>query len=162
MPLPFLPLSILLALVMYSLAAKWYVMPALRTLPLARALTPLLLFHSSRFIGLSFLVPGVTSEPLDPRFADHAAYGDLVAAVLALLSILALRQGWVIAVPLVWVFSVQGILDLINAVGRGVVYVPTGDFGATYFIPAVAVPALLVSHVVIIILLLRRERSMTA
>ena len=87
-----LPLSLVMGLVGYGLIAQWYVMPILRTLPRARALLPLLLFHSFRFIGLTFLIPGVTAQELDPRFANPAAYGDLLAAVLALLAIVALRR----------------------------------------------------------------------
>ncbi len=154
-----LPISIVLAFVAYGLIARWYVMPRLLALTRANALTPLLLFHSFRFIGLAFLITGVTSEPLDPRFAEPAAYGDLLAAVLALVAILALRKAWRLAIVLVWVFNVEGALDLINAVARGLRYTQDGDLGATYFIPAVIVPALLVSHALIFILLLRREEA---
>ena len=98
-----LPVSILMGLTIYGLIAKWYVMPMLDKLPRDRALIPVLLFHGSRFIGLAFLIPGVTTQPLDPRFANLAAYGDLLAAVLALVAIVALRQAWRTAIPLVWV-----------------------------------------------------------
>ena len=40
-----------------------------------------------RFVGLSFLIPGVVSPSLSAAFAIPAAYGDLVAAVLAVLAI---------------------------------------------------------------------------
>ncbi len=118
---------------------------------------PILLFHCSRFIGLAFLIPGVTSQPLDPRFANPAAYGDLLAALLALLCILALRQGWRAAITLVWVFNVEGMLDLLNAITQGLRYTEGGALGATFFIPAVVVPALLVTHVMVFIILLRGE-----
>ena len=36
---------------------------------------------------------------------------------------------------------------------------PDGQLGATYFIPAVIVPALLVAHFMIFVLLLRTERT---
>ncbi len=152
-----LPLSIVLGLTTYGLIAKWYVMPSLLALPRARALVPLLLLHCTRFIGLAFLIPGVTSEPLDPRFANPAAYGDLLAALLALLAILALRQGWPAAIALVWVFNVEGTVDLLNAVAQGIRFTEDGNLGATYFIPAVVVPALLVTHVMVFIILLRGE-----
>jgi len=45
-----------------------------------------------------------------------AAIGDLLAALLAFLGILALRREWRIAIPLVWVFNVEGPLDFLNAV----------------------------------------------
>ena len=44
-----------------------------------------------------------------------AAYGDLLAALLALLAIAALRMAWAGAIPLVWLFNVEGTLDLVNA-----------------------------------------------
>ena len=152
-----LPLSIVMGLTTYGLIAKWYVMPVLLALPRATALVPLLLFHCFRFIGLAFLIPGVTSQPLDPRFANPAAYGDLLAALLALLGILALRRGWRTAIPLVWVFNVEGTLDLLNAVTQGLRYTEDGTLGATYFIPAIVVPALLVTHVMVFIILSRSE-----
>ncbi len=152
-----LPLSMVMAITAYSLIAKWYVMPWLLTQPRVRALAPLLLFHSFRFIGLAFLIPGVTSQPLDPKFANPAAYGDLLAALLALLALLALRRAWRTAIFLVWVFNVEGTLDLLNAVTQGLRYTEDGNLGATYFIPMVVVPALLVSHVLVFILLRRGE-----
>ncbi len=154
-----LPTSILFGFISYILIAKWYVMPRLGRLTKVEALIPLLLLHSFRYIGLAFLVNGVTSGGLDPRFAAHAAYGDLLAAVLALLAIAALRNTWSAAMPLVWIFNVVGTLDLVNAIGRGLRYTDDGQLGATYFIPAMIVPALLVSHAIIFILLLKRSGS---
>ena len=74
-----------------------------------------------------------------------------------MLGILALRQGWRAAIALVWVFNVEGTLDLLNAVTQGLRYTEDGALGATYFIPAVVVPALLVTHVMVFIILLRGE-----
>ncbi len=150
-------LSMAMGLTAYGLIAKWYLMPVLLAVPRAEALVPLLLLHCFRFVGLAFLIPGVTSQPLDPRFANPAAYGDLLAALLAFLGILALRRGWRTAIPLVWVFSVEGTLDLLNAVTQGLRYTEDGSLGATFFIPAVVVPALLVTHVMVFIILLRGD-----
>lgn len=157
-----LPVSMVLGLAIYGLIARWYVMPLLLSLPRARALVPLLLLHGFRFIGLAFLISGVTSQPLDPRFANPAAYGDLLAALLALLGALALRRRWRMAIPLVWVFNVEGFLDLLYAVTQGLRYTDDGALGATYFIPAVVVPALLVTHVMIFIILSRGEAEQAA
>jgi hypothetical protein len=152
-----LPLSMVMGLVAYGLIAKWYAMPALRALPRGAALVPLLLPHCFRFVGLAFLIPGVTSQPLDPRFANPAAFGDLLAALLAFLGILALRQGWRTAIPVVWVFNVEGTLDLVNAVTQGLRYTEDGTLGATFFIPMILVPGLLVTHVMIFIILVKGE-----
>ena len=148
----FLPLSITIGFISYGLIANWYVMPALSSLPRAKALKPLLFLHTFRYIGLAFLVPGVPAQTLDPRFANPAAYGDLLAAVLALIALLALRFSWVIAIPLVWVFNIEGFLDLINALFQGLRF--DAQLGAAYFIPVVMVPALLVTHLMIFKLLL--------
>ena len=152
---PILPLSVALGVLIFSLIGKWYVMPWVASMPRSAALIPFLLLHSSRYLGLAFLIPGVTSEVLDPRFATPAAYGDLLAGILALIAIMALRLRWTIAIPLVWVFNLVGVLDLLNALFQGVRYIPSGHFGATYFIPAIIVPALLVTHFMIFVLLLR-------
>src|SRR5262249_56927524 len=86
-----------------------YLWPALRGQPRAEALRPLLLLHSSRFVGLAFLVPSVVSPELPAAFARPAAYGDLVAAALAVLALAVLerRPG----IVLVWVFNVWGRAD---------------------------------------------------
>ena len=152
-----LPLSIAMGLVSYTLIAKWYLMPWLASLSRDEALTRLLLIHTFRYLGLAFLIPGVTAEHLDARFADPAAYGDLLAAILALAAIITLRLGWSVSTPLVWIFNLVGMLDLLNALFQGVRFVPNGHFGSTYFIPAVVVPALLVTHVAIFVIPLRRR-----
>jgi hypothetical protein len=158
-PNPILPLSIVLSLVSFSLIGKWYVMPWLISMPRADALTPLLLLHSFRHIGMAFLLPGVTAVALDSRFANLAAYGDLLAAMLAFIAILALRQQRAIAIPLVWIFNIVGTVDLINALWQGFRHISGEQFGAMYFIPAVVVPALLVTHYMIFRLLLRPQSS---
>jgi len=148
-------LQFLLSLVLYSLLARWYVAPRLAPLPLASALTPLLFLHASRFLGMVFLVPSVTGGPLPPEFARAAAYGDLLAALLAFASIVALRAGSAIAIPLVWLFSLEGTLDLINALVQGLRH--NVQLGAAYYIPTVAVPALFVTHAMIFTMLLTRK-----
>lgn len=157
MPIDFiLPISITFALVAWSLVMYWYIHPLLKQYPLARALEPLLLIHSFRYIGLMFLVPGVTAEVLDPRFAVPAAYGDLLTAVLAFIAIAALRLKFSWAMGSVWIFNIIGLADLVNAVARGILFTPDGHLGATYWIPATIVPFLLVTHVYIFVVLFKR------
>ena len=82
-------LQVVLSLLTYGLAARWYVLPRLERLDLVAALTPLLLFHTLRTMGLVFLVPGVVGGPLPTAFAAPGAYGDLVTVGLAFLALLA-------------------------------------------------------------------------
>jgi hypothetical protein len=49
-------ISVGLSFVVWGIIAAQYLWPALRSLPRARALRPLLLLHGFRFIGLAFLV----------------------------------------------------------------------------------------------------------
>ena len=148
-----------MSLLAYGLIARWHLMPWLTSVSRKRAFTPLLLLHSFRHIGLAFLIPGVTAQALDPRFANPAAYGDLLAGVLALLALLALRMDWPVAILLVWIFNIFGTVDLLNALMQGMRHNPPGSMGSTHFIPAVIVPALLVTHYLIFVRLLRREEA---
>jgi len=133
-----------------------YLWPVLRDRPRDRALPPLLLLHSFRFIGLAFLVPGVVSPDLPEAYARPAAYGDLVAAVLALLALAGLRSRP--GIVLVWVFNVWGSADLLYAFYQGLaVGLEPGRLGATYFIPTVVVPLLLITHGLVFRLLLRGD-----
>lgn len=160
MPIEFiLPLSILFGLVNFSLIAAWYVNPALNSLPRDSALMPLLLLQCFRYVGLAFLIPGVVAAGISPTFAVPAAYGDFLTAILALLAVVALRQNWPFAIALVWVLNIVGTLDLLNALFQRVRHVPTGQLGAAYFVPAVAVPALLVSHYIIFRLLAKPKEG---
>ncbi|MCB1788768.1 MAG: hypothetical protein KDJ24_00600 [Gammaproteobacteria bacterium] len=152
-----LAVSMTLAVTAWVLIFAWYVHPVLRERSLADALRPLLLLHCFRYVGLMFLVPGVTAVPLDPRFALPAAYGDLVAAILAFSALAALQRSRATSLALAWTFNVWGLADLLNAVARGLVYAPDGALGATFWIPVFFVPPLLVSHAYIFWWLVRRS-----
>jgi hypothetical protein len=101
------------------LIARWYWSPRLAPLPLPDALTPLLLLHLTRVLGFTMLVPGVIDADLPRSFAVPAAYGDLIAAVLALSAIAALRMRLRSALAVAWIFSLEGIGDLVNAFIQG-------------------------------------------
>ncbi len=102
---------------------------------------------------------GVVAEDVAPAFAVPAAYGDLTASVLALLAVVALRFRWPIAIPLVWIFNVEGTLDMLYAVSQGLRHVDAGQLGGVVFIPLLIVPLLAVTHVMIFQLLLRKAPS---
>src|SRR5580692_7459907 len=106
-------LSIAFSLMAWTLVAKRYIWPRLRSLERPDALRPLLVLHCFRFEGLAFLVPGVVSPDLPAAFAHAAAYGDIAAATLALLSLATLRSKWGVAV--IWIFNIWGSFDLFNA-----------------------------------------------
>jgi hypothetical protein len=137
--------SIAFSLIAWGIVTARHIWPELRRRPRVEALRPLLILHSFRFIGLAFLVPGVVSTDLPPAFAHSAAYGDIIAATLALFSLLLLPGGAGIAIA--WVFNLWGLADLLNAFYQanrtGLL---AGQLGATYFIPTLVVPLLLITH----------------
>ncbi len=146
-------LQVVLSFIVYALIAAWYVAPRLSALPREAAMQPLLVLHAFRHVGMVFLVTTVVGQPLPATFAAPAAYGDLLAGLLALLALIALRARWVVALGLVWVFNVIGLLDLINAFYQGLS--ANVLLGAAYFIPTFAVPALVITHLMLFRLLLR-------
>ncbi len=161
-PLAVFGISIGFSFIAWGTIAAQYAWPALRTLPRRRALRPLLLVHSFRFIGLSFLVPGVVSPDLPAEFARPAAYGDLIAAVLALVALAGLASEFGIA--LVWVFNLWGVADLLYAFYQGLIGagIEPGQLRAAFFIPTVAVPLLFVTHVLVFRLLMRGDGEAAA
>src|SRR5215472_18733188 len=109
-------LSILMNFVASGILTNLYILPRLRVMNREEALIPLVAPHMFRFVGLSFLVPGVVSSSLPSAFASPAAYGDLVAALLAVIATLALGARLFLAIPVVWLLNLWGSADLLYAV----------------------------------------------
>lgn len=152
-------ISTLGSFVSSALAARLLVWPRLQNLEPNRALTALVAPHMFlRFLGLSFLVPGVVSPFLAPGFAVPAAYGDLVAAVLAIIATVALvnRTSW--AKMSVWLFNLWGTIDLLFAFYQGrLIGLQPGLLGPGFYLVTAIVPPMLVTHGLIFGLLARRQ-----
>ena len=150
-------ISVAFSFAVWGIVTARYIWPALANRSRTDALQPLLIFHGFRFVGLAFLVPGVVSPDLPIEFAAPAAYGDLITAVLALLALFLLpgMTGLIVT----WIFNIVGTLDLLYAFlqgnSTGIGFAP-GLQGATYFIPTVLVPLLLITHGLVFRLLRRR------
>ena len=56
---------------------------------------------------------------------------------------------------LVWVFNVEGSLDLAAAIFLATYFEASPHMGPAYWIPALWVPALLVTHYIVFVILLR-------
>jgi hypothetical protein len=113
--------------------------------------------HSFRFFGLVFILPGVIGPDLPRSFGVIAAYGDFATGVLAMLALLSARIR-----PLFWAlvvaFNLAGTADILvdyyHAIRAGVPQI-AGQFAATYAIPIIYVPILMITHVAAFYLLLR-------
>jgi len=137
--------SIAFSLIAWGIVIVRSVWPKLRIRPRTDALRPLLMLHSFRFLGLAVLVPGVVSPDLPPAFAHAAAYGDIVAAILALLSLLLLPGA--AGVASAWIFNIWGSVDLLNVFYQaGHAGLQAGQLGAAFFLPTLVVPLLLITH----------------
>lgn len=152
--------SIAFSFIAWGIVTARYIWPELRLRARAEALRPLLILHSFRFLGLAFLVPGVVAPDLPPAFAQSAAYGDLIAAILALLSLLSLPSG--AGGVAAWIFNLWGSADLLNAFYQAnhVGLLP-GQLGAAYFIPTLGVPLLLITHALAFRILLQHPTEAT-
>ncbi len=137
-------MGIAFSFIAWGIVTARYIWPELRLRPRAEALRPLLILHSFRFIGLAFLVPGVVSPDLPPAFAHSAGYGDIIAAILAVLALITPGGAGVVVA---WIFSLWGSADIVNAFYQAnrAGLLP-GQLGATYFIPTFIVPLLLITH----------------
>ncbi len=154
--LPFV-LSVIGAFFASFVVAKLYAWPPLRSLPRSNALRILSSLHAFRFLGMNFIVIGFVPPALSSAVGNQIAWGDFVAAVLALFSIAVLTWRWAFAIPIVWIFNLWGTADLLNAYYKGVTQVAdVGLFGAGIYIPALFVPILLTAHMLAFMLLLKR------
>ena len=150
--------SIAFSVIAWGIVAARYIWPALRLRQRSEALRPLLILHSVRFLGMAFLVPGVVSPDLPRAFATAAAFGDLVAAALALLSLVSLQstRGLLVA----WIFNAWGSVDLVNAFYQAnATGLSPGQLGAAYFIPTLIVPLLLITHGLAFRVLLQHQQE---
>ena len=154
-------LQLVLGYVAWLLCFSAYFWPRLKAMDQVGAQRAIATLHSFRFFGLVFLISGVIGPNLPANFATFAAYGDFATGILALLALLTVRIR-----PLFWVFIVAfnlvGAVDIIvdyyhgNQLGLAAL---AGELGATYMIPIIYVPILMITHVIAFYLLARSQLS---
>jgi hypothetical protein len=152
-------LHLVLGYVAWLLCFGVYILPKLRSMGRVEAHRTIATLHSFRFFGLVFILPGVVGPNLPASFATFAAYGDLATGLLAMLALLTVRIR-----PLFWLFVVAFnlvgttdlILDYYLAVQAGLPAL-AGQLGATYAIPIIYVPVLMITHVVALYWLVRPQ-----
>jgi hypothetical protein len=103
--------------------------------------------------------PGATYPGIPPEFAYPAAFGDLLAAILALAAVPAVANEVRSDRLLVWIFNIEGTLDLFAAIALATIYRAAAYMGPAYWIPAFWVPALLVTHYITFVVLGKAWRS---
>ena len=154
-------IQLILGYVAWLLCFSVYVWPRLKAMDRFDAQRAIATLHSFRFFGLVFILPGIVGPDLPAGFATFAAYGDFATGVLAMLALLAARIR-----PLFWsfvvAFNLVGATDIIvdyyHAIHTGLDVMP-GQFGATYAIPIIYVPLLMITHVAAFYLLPRPQKE---
>jgi hypothetical protein len=154
-------IHLVLGYVAWLLCFSVYLLPWVKAANRFDAQRAIATLHSFRFFGLVFILPGVVGPDLPAGFATFAAYGDFATGVLAILALLTARIR-----PLFWSFVVAFnlvgatdiILDYDHAIQVGLPAMP-GQLGATYAIPVIYVPLLMITHVAAFYLLVRRWNS---
>ena len=150
-------IHLVLGYVPWLLCFGAYIWPRLRAMDRIEAQRAIATLHSFRFFGLVFIIPGVVGANLPADFATFAAYGDFATGILAILALLTVRIRalfW----PLVAAFNLAGAADIIIDYYHGsLTGLPAlaGELGATYAIPIIYVPVLMITHVAAFYLLLR-------
>lgn len=140
-------IHLVLGYVAWLLCFGAYIWPRLKVADHVEAQRAIATLHSFRFFGLVFILPGVIGH-LPPTFATVAAYGDLATGLLAMLALLTVKVR-----PLFWLFVIAfnlvGVSDLVidyyNATRLGLPQI-AGELGATYWIPIIYVPILMITH----------------
>jgi hypothetical protein len=150
-------IQLVLGYVAWLLCFGVYLLPRLRSMDGVEAQRAIATLHSFRFFGLVFILPGVVGPNLPSDFATFAAYGDFATGVLAMLALLTVRLRppfWLFVVA----FNVVGVADIIiDYYNATLADLPAlaGELGATYVIPIIYVPVLMITHVVAFYLLAR-------
>jgi hypothetical protein len=138
-----------------------YVWPRLKTMDRVEAQRAIATLHSFRFFGLVFIVPGVVGPDLPVTFATTAAYGDFATGLLAMLALLTVRTRplfWLFVVAFNLVGTVDILIDYYHGVELGLPEL-AGQLAATYWIPVIYVPVLMITHFAAFYLLLRPQSA---
>lgn len=141
-------LQLVLGYVAWLLCFGAYIWPRLKSMDRLEAQRAIATLHNFRFFGLVFILPGVVGPNLPSGFATFAAYGDLATGILAMLALLAVRTRALFG-PLVLVYNLVGVVDLVTDYYHGIrLGLPelAGQLGATYAIPIIYVPLLMITH----------------
>ena len=152
-------LHLVLGYVACLLVFSAYFLPRLKAMERFEAQRAIAALHSFRFFGLALLLPGVVGPHLPAGFATFAAYGDFATGVLALLALLTARVR-----PVFWffvaAFNIAGTADiLVDYYHATQLNLPAmaGELGATYVIPVIYVPMLMITHAVALWWLVRPQ-----
>ena len=145
-PAPLFVMQFVWFLLAWSTLAAVFVVPQLAALPTARALAVAVTPQMFRVLGVGLLVPNL-APGLPREFALPTALGDTTTALLAWATLLAVHAGSRHARGLAWACTIVGAGDLMIALPHAARIEAARYLAAQWYVPTVAVPLMIVSHV---------------
>jgi hypothetical protein len=97
------------------LGFRYWIQPRVSKLAIHEALLPFVFLNTFRYLGLSFMAKEQMYDGFPSEFLTTVGLLDFTTAILAIISVIALKNKWSFAIPLVWIFNIVGFGDLINA-----------------------------------------------
>src|SRR5262245_12273917 len=115
-------LQFISTLIFFWFVTKEYVLPLIQTKGTRKVLMLLVAPHLLRTVGVIYLVAGTVgiATNLPVSFLYPTGYGDLTAAALATIALIALKRSYKSAYVLTWIFNIVGSLDLVLAMANGI------------------------------------------
>ncbi len=111
-------LGIVIGFVSIGFLTLWYVRPFVNRQSYSQALTILIAPHIFRYIALQLFAAQATGLVISDSGRKFIAYGDVAAAILALVALWAVYRKVSWTKTAVWIFAIFGFIDLTVAVGR--------------------------------------------
>lgn len=159
--LAYLAIQFTTAIALYLVIFRIYLQPWFRAQTFERAILPLLVLHAFRYLGLSLVVNGQVDAAVSRDALAIMAWGDYASGICALIAVIAISLRSRLAVPLVILFSVVGIGDLLTvgptALNAGVFEADIGAMWfllviyAMWFLLVIYAPILLLTHIYIVV-----------
>jgi hypothetical protein len=97
------------------LGFRYWIQPRISKLAIHEALLPFVFLNTFRYLGLSFMAKEQFYDGFPSEFLTTVGLLDFTTAILAIITVIALKNQWSFAIPLVWIFYIVGFGDLIIA-----------------------------------------------
>ena len=153
-------LQALVGTIAIILGFRYWIHPRISKLPINQALLPLVFLNTFRYLGLSFMAKEQFYDGFPQDFLTTVGLLDFTTAILAIISLVALKNKWRFAILLVWIFNVVGFGDLITAFPQFFgLKLYDQDLGFIWLIFITYGLAAFLSHIYIFIRLLKNLRK---
>jgi hypothetical protein len=148
-------LQVVLSLGAYSALAWAVLVPRIAHATRRDALAMVIWPETLRHVGATMLAVGGGDTVLE-AWSEPLAVGDCATAMLALVTFVALKRRWRVAVPMAWVTTLFGGADLLHNVVQAARLGVAPRLGLATLVPTMGVPLMFVLHVVALGILARR------